>query len=117
MTCSLSGEAWSGTGNIQDDPLFVDAANADFHLNNSTQNCSPAIDSGDPASDFASESQDNGARINMGVYGNTAEAANACGSSSNPDDDSDSGDTGDGSGNDGSGGGSSGCFIISSQHP
>ena len=37
---------WSGTGNIDEDPLFVDPGNGDFHL----QWGSPCIDAGDPAS-------------------------------------------------------------------
>jgi predicted outer membrane repeat protein len=36
---------WAGTGNIDEDPLFVDVGNADYHL----QSTSPCIDSGDPA--------------------------------------------------------------------
>lgn len=36
---------------------------------------SRAIDSGDPASAFASEGSPNGGRVNLGVYGNTAQAA------------------------------------------
>jgi hypothetical protein len=78
MTYSLSGEQRSGTGSIQIDPLFVDAKNGDFHLSNSTAGCSPAIDTGDPASIYENELQDNGERINMGVYGNTVDAGNAC---------------------------------------
>ncbi len=35
-----------GTGNINSDPLFINAANGDFHL----QSTSPCIDTGDPAS-------------------------------------------------------------------
>ncbi len=35
---------------------------------------SPCIDSGDPASPYAEEPEPNGARINMGAYGNTPEA-------------------------------------------
>jgi hypothetical protein len=36
---------WPGTGNIDADPLFVDAAGGDYHL----QANSPCIDTGDPA--------------------------------------------------------------------
>ena len=36
---------------------------------------SPAIDAGDPASAYANEPWSNGERINMGAYGNTAEAS------------------------------------------
>ena len=35
---------WSGEGNIKEDPLFVDAANGDYHL----QLDSPCINAGDP---------------------------------------------------------------------
>jgi hypothetical protein len=36
---------------------------------------SPAIDTGDPASPFDLEPLPNGARINLGVYGNTPAAS------------------------------------------
>ena len=36
---------WTGTGNINADPLFVDPGNGDYHL----QSTSPCIDAGDPA--------------------------------------------------------------------
>ncbi|MBU0639674.1 MAG: hypothetical protein KKB50_12480 [Planctomycetes bacterium] len=41
--CDVQG-GWSGTGNIDDDPLLVDPANDDYHLAAS----SPCIDTGDP---------------------------------------------------------------------
>jgi hypothetical protein len=41
----IGPETVAGTGNISDDPLFVDADNRDFHL----QPTSPARDAGDPA--------------------------------------------------------------------
>ncbi|MCB0263073.1 MAG: right-handed parallel beta-helix repeat-containing protein [Calditrichaeota bacterium] len=57
--------------NIEGDPLFVNKANSDYHL----QVCSPAIDKGDPSFPFENEPQPNGNRINSGAYGNTTEAA------------------------------------------
>lgn len=52
-------------------PLFVDAANGDFH----ETSVSPLVDTGDPSYPYTNEPPPNGARINMGLYGNTAEAA------------------------------------------
>lgn len=40
---------------------------------------SPAVDAGDPASDFRNEPGPNGHRVNLGFYGNTAEAALSAG--------------------------------------
>lgn len=73
-------------GNISNDPLFANAAGGDFHLkskggrwNGSTWVIdaahSPCIDTGDPASPYANETAPNGDRVNMGAYGNTAEAS------------------------------------------
>ncbi|KPJ73366.1 hypothetical protein AMJ52_03810, partial [candidate division TA06 bacterium DG_78] len=52
--CDVQG-GWTGTGNIDADPLFADTANGDYHLSwinfpieDSTK--SPCIDAGDPAS-------------------------------------------------------------------
>ncbi len=62
-------------GNISVDPLFVDDAVGDYHL----LSCSPAIDAGDPTSDYANEPKPNGNRIDLGAYGNTREATSfAC---------------------------------------
>jgi hypothetical protein len=63
-------DGFPGQGNIDGDPLFVDVASDDYHLSI----CSPAIDAGDPSSDFSNEPEPNGGRINMGAYGNTPEA-------------------------------------------
>ncbi len=88
VSYSLSSETWSGTGNISSDPLFADSANNDYHLRSTAgrynpQNGawvidtahSPAIDAGNPSSPYALETAPNGGRINMGAYGNTAEAS------------------------------------------
>ncbi|MBF0384381.1 MAG: right-handed parallel beta-helix repeat-containing protein [Candidatus Omnitrophica bacterium] len=58
--------------NISEDPLFVDAANGDFHEQNFI---SPVIDQGDPADPYSLEPNYNGGRVNIGAYGNTIEAA------------------------------------------
>ena len=85
---SESGSVTWGPGNIDADPLFADAANGDFHLKSAggrwlpssgtwviDAETSPCIDAGDPASDYSNETAPNGGRINMGAYGNTAEAS------------------------------------------
>ncbi|MBU2461578.1 DUF1565 domain-containing protein, partial [bacterium] len=61
----------TGTHDISADPLFVDAADSDYHL----KSCSPCTDKGD-TSPYDNEPEPNGDRINMGAYGNTLEAAN-----------------------------------------
>ena len=57
--CTVQG-GYSGTGNLTSDPLFVNAANGDFHL----QPTSPAIHAGNPGI-FNSD----GTRSDMGAYG------------------------------------------------
>ena len=86
MSCTLE---W-GTGNVTADPLFASAN--DYHLKSEGGRwdpaagggagawvqdvvSSPCIDTGNPATPFASEPVPNGARINMGAYGNTAQAS------------------------------------------
>ena len=51
---------YPGTGNIDANPLFIDAPNGDFHL----QASSPCINSGDPASPLDPDSS----RADMGAY-------------------------------------------------
>jgi len=78
-----------GIGNIFADPQFVNPAGGDFHLKSRWGHWtpdgwvldevhSPCIDAGDPSSEYAHESWPNGARVNMGAYGNT-EQASKCG--------------------------------------
>ncbi|MBU0610371.1 MAG: hypothetical protein KKI08_20990, partial [Armatimonadetes bacterium] len=75
-------------GNISADPLFVNLAGGDVHLKSLGGHwnplmgmwipdpvTSPCVDAGDPASPFALEPMPNGGRVNMGAYGNTAEAS------------------------------------------
>ncbi len=59
-----------GEGNMDYFPYFVDPDGGDTHL----KSYSPCIDSGDPTSAYSEEPAPNGARINMGAFGNTAEA-------------------------------------------
>ncbi|MGH1365217.1 MAG: right-handed parallel beta-helix repeat-containing protein [Calditrichia bacterium] len=58
------------SSNIFADPLLVDPVNGDVHL----MSTSPAIDSADFKDAFSNEPAPNGGRLNMGAYGNTAEA-------------------------------------------
>lgn len=77
--------AW-GDGILTADPLFASAD--DLHLQSKNgrwdpvladwvkdAESSPCIDAGDPASSYANEPASNGKRINLGAYGNTAEAS------------------------------------------
>jgi hypothetical protein len=78
----------AGQGNINDDPLFVDPENGDYHLRSNRGRywpehdvwvldrvTSPCIDGGDPDAGPLNEPQPNGGRINMGAYGGTAQAS------------------------------------------
>ena len=76
--------SYSGTGNINVNPLFV--GGGDFHLQSqeghwtssvwvNDSQTSPCIDAGNPDSDFSNEPAPNGGQINMGAYGNTAQAS------------------------------------------
>jgi parallel beta-helix repeat protein len=77
---------WPGIGNISIDPLFVDMANGDFHLQSTWASFhsgswlpdsrhSPCIDAGDSTSPYDNELMPNGGRVNLGFEGNTAEAS------------------------------------------
>jgi hypothetical protein len=87
---NYGGGASAGTGDISADPLFADTVNGDFHLKSQYGRwngtswvddivTSPGIDAGDPSSDYSEEPSPNGGRINMGAYGNTAEASKSPG--------------------------------------
>lgn len=82
----------TATGNITTNPLVYDAANRDYHLKslygrwNGTSWVkdtvqSPCIDAGYPSSVYSAEPEDNGNRIDIGMYGNTAYSSksSACG--------------------------------------
>ncbi len=69
-----------GSNDIQKNPLFINSANNDYHL----QSSSPCIDAGDPSSNYSNEPQPNGNRINIGRYGNTSEATRSPGSTPTP---------------------------------
>ncbi|MBN1674683.1 MAG: right-handed parallel beta-helix repeat-containing protein [Kiritimatiellae bacterium] len=79
-------------------PVFVDADACDFHLQSTAGSyggdaftaptggtfaadagLSFCIDAGHPASAYAHESADNGGRVNMGAFGNTADASRSPG--------------------------------------
>jgi predicted outer membrane repeat protein len=83
---------WSGTGNLNIDPMFADAANGDFHLKSSAGRwetssgtwvndaaTSPCVDAGDAAASWSDEPAPSGERVNLGAYGNTAEASKSPG--------------------------------------
>ncbi len=97
-SCIQGLTAVLGLGNIADDPLFADAASGDYHLKSqgwrwdvaqqdwvSDAQTSPCIDRGNPGMSLADEplavpaDPDNqigeNVRLNMGMYGRTAEAS------------------------------------------
>ncbi len=83
------------SGDIYVDPLFVSSANRDYHLKSTAGHyssgkwitdtvSSPLIDAGYPTSAYNNEPSPNGARINIGRYGNTAQASKSAYSSEIP---------------------------------
>jgi len=77
-----------GPGNIDADPMFADPNRGDYHLKSQAGRwdpvnsswvvdhvTSPCIDAGDPGGAIGYEPFPNGGRINIGVYGGTAEAS------------------------------------------
>jgi len=85
---SRINNAGIGEGNIDDNPLFVDPQNGDYHLRSNRGRywpehdvwvldrvTSPCIDGGDPNSALLNEPEPNGSMINMGAYGGTSQAS------------------------------------------
>lgn len=62
---------------ISADPQFVSVNSDNFHV----QSTSPTIDAGNPTSEFISEPEPNGGRVNLGYDGDTAQAATSSASS------------------------------------
>jgi len=88
MRFCLSNETYPGTTLLNVDPLFADVAADDYHLQSTAGRWSriqqawvtdpansPAIDAGDTLAGYSQEPFYNGNRLNLGVYGNTAEAS------------------------------------------
>ena len=80
VTYSDVKDGWPDTGNIHNDPLFIQPGywdandlwiDGDYHL----QPNSPCIDAGDPNTPVGDEPEPNGNRINMGAYGGTTQAS------------------------------------------
>ena len=64
---ALNSGAAEAKNNLDGDPLFLDYFAGDYHVRSG----SPAVDGGDPASDYGVEPAPNGGRIEIGAYGNT----------------------------------------------
>ena len=88
VTYSNVQGSWEGIGNVDIDPLFVDAENGDFHLQSQAgrweetlqqwildDTTSLCIDSGNMASPIGFEPFANGGVLNMGAYGGTTQAS------------------------------------------
>jgi parallel beta-helix repeat protein len=74
------------THSLSRDPLFVGATNGDFHLQSTAGSYhggswlgdlanSPCVDAGQPTSAASNEPVPNGNRVNLGAFGNTAQAS------------------------------------------
>jgi hypothetical protein len=82
------GQVLWGEGNFDQNPLFVDPNQGDYHLQSERgrywetynvwaldQQTSPCIDAGDPTDDYTSERTPHGNQVNMGAYGGTGLAS------------------------------------------
>ena len=87
---NLKGSGITSKGDIHADPSYADRSAYDYHLKSQYGRwngkkwvkddvTSPCVDAGDPKSDCSREPAPNGGRINMGAYGNTAEASKSGG--------------------------------------
>ncbi|MBP7828581.1 MAG: right-handed parallel beta-helix repeat-containing protein [Kiritimatiellae bacterium] len=86
-----TAESGQESRSLEADPRFADPGDGDFHPQTNQRDgrwipgvgwnpgfdtvTSPLIDAGDPAAAFTNETAYNGLRINIGLYGNTAEAS------------------------------------------
>ncbi len=57
---------YTGTGNINTDPLFIDPAHSNYHL----QNCSPCVDAGDPVEKLQTDYTAGGLVVNVDAVTN-----------------------------------------------
>lgn len=77
------------TASLSEEPLFANPSDGDFHLRTEAtagrflpgvgfvvdSETSRLIDAGDPSASFANEPSPNGGRVNIGMFGNTAQAS------------------------------------------
>jgi len=78
-TYSLIQGGWTGTGNIDVDPLFVDAANGNYHLTNYSPAIGAGTATGAPITDLDGNARPNpgGSNPDIGAYENSLGTANA----------------------------------------
>lgn len=69
VSYSLFQGGYAGTGNINGDPLFVDRANNDYHLNTGSPCIDTALtDAANPAADLEKKTRPAGAGYDMGCF-------------------------------------------------
>jgi hypothetical protein len=74
-TGGLHHNATLASSCIYDDPMFVDPASGDFNVECDSAKCSKTVNAGKPTSDCSVEPEPNGCTVDLGAYGNTANAA------------------------------------------